>query len=62
MKGLLTLWDPATKRFNSEYLDKDQFKKTKANTVQGLFPILIKDLPHEHKNSILSMLKDVILC
>ena len=60
LKGLLSLYDPATKRYNSQYLDVDEFIKSKANTVQGLFPIMITDLPQEQKDSILSMLRDVL--
>lgn len=53
LKGLLSLYDQKNKMFTSEYLDGDAYKRTRANTVQGLFPILITDLPQEHKNSIL---------
>ena len=61
LKGLLSFYDPEIKRYTSEYLDVDRFRRTRANTVQGLFPILITDLPQDHKYSILSMLRDVIL-
>jgi hypothetical protein len=44
LKGLLSFWDPTTKKFTSEYLDGDVYKRTHANTVQGLFPILVTDL------------------
>ena len=58
-KGLVSLYDPTLKRYTSEYLDGSVYKRTKANTVQALFPILLTDIPQEHKDSIISMLKDV---
>ena len=41
LKGLLSLYDPQLKRYTSEYLYKDEFKRTRANTVQALFPLLV---------------------
>jgi hypothetical protein len=51
--------DDSLGRYVSEYLDGSEYKKTKANTVQALFPLLIEELPLEHKREITAMLRDV---
>jgi len=38
-------------------LDGDEYKPTKKNTVQALFPIIVPDIPQKHKDSIIEMLK-----
>jgi hypothetical protein len=59
LKGLVSLWDEEKGRYVSHYLDGSTYKKTQKNTVQSLFPILVPGIPQKHKDSIISMLKDV---
>lgn len=59
VKGLISLYDEQLGRYVSHYLDGDQYKPTKKNTVQALFPILIPEIPQKHKEGILQMLKSV---
>lgn len=42
----------------SRYLDGKEFKQCKKNTVQSLFPIIVPDIPEEHKQQIYAFLKD----
>lgn len=61
LKGLTSLYDEQKGRYVSHYLDGSEYKPTKKNTVQALFPILVPDIPQKHKDSIVEMLKSVIL-
>ena len=45
----------------SHYLDGEEYKQCQKNTVQSLFPLIVPDIPEEHKNSILALLKDVFI-
>jgi hypothetical protein len=59
LKGLTSLYDPSKKRYVSHYLDGDVYRPTQKNTVQAMFPIIVPDIPQEHKDSILEMLGSV---
>ena len=52
LKGLTSLYDEQKGRYVSHYLDGSEYKPTKKNTVQALFPILVPDIPQKHKDSI----------
>jgi hypothetical protein len=50
---------PAQGRFNTLYIDSDgQEKASVANTVQNLFPLLLRDLPAQHVDRIEAELRD----
>lgn len=56
---LSKMWIPSQNQFNSLYIDWDgQEKASIANTIQNLFPLLLKDLPADKKTSIVNQLKD----
>ena len=59
MKGLISLYDEEKERYVSHYLDGAEYKKTKKNTVQSLFPLIVPDIPQKHRDGILAMLRDV---
>ena len=59
LKGLTSLYDSSKGHYVSHYLDGDEYKPTRKNTVQVLFPLLVPDIPQEHKDSILAMLQSV---
>ena len=59
LKGLTSLYDEEKARYVSHYLDADEFKPTKKNTVQALFPLIVPDIPQKHKDSIIAMLTSV---
>jgi hypothetical protein len=53
------MWIPSQGQFNSLFIDWDGKEKTSiANTVQNLFPLLLKDLPEDKKNFLTNQLKD----
>ena len=60
LKGLLSLYDTEHQRYMSRYLDGSEYKQCKKNTVQSLFPIIVPDIPEDHKKSILALLQDVL--
>ncbi len=59
LKGLTSLYDSSKGHYVSHYLDGDEYKPTRKNTVQVLFPLLVPDIPQQHKDSILAMLQSV---
>ena len=59
LKGLNTLYDMKKGRYVSKYLDGSQYKTAHKNTVQALFPLIVPDIPDKHRESIITMLKDV---
>lgn len=53
------MWISEQGHFNSLYIDDDGIEKHSiANTIQNLFPLLLKDLPTDKKDLIVSQLKD----
>jgi hypothetical protein len=53
------MWQADQGHFNSLYIDSDGVEKvSQANTVQNLFPLLLKDLPKQYLQVILSQLQD----
>lgn len=55
-KGVLSLWDSSQNRFLSKFRSGGTDHPAKANTVQGLFPLLL-DLPAEMREALLGLLK-----
>lgn len=53
LKGLISLYDEEKGRYFSKYLDADEYKPTKKNTVQVLFPLIVPDIPQRHKDNII---------
>jgi hypothetical protein len=55
----LHMWDETSQTYQSRYTDSDgQDKFSVANSVQNLFPLLLKDLPAEKVAMITSQLAD----
>ena len=59
-QAILTLmWNEDTQSFQSKYTDSDGVDKfSMANSVQNLFPLLLKDLPADKVDFIASQLAD----
>lgn len=53
------MWDESSQSFQSVYKDVDGVDKfSTSNTVQNLFPLLLRDLPHDKLNTIIVQLED----
>ena len=58
LSGVEALFDEEKGYYVSKYLDRDMYTKTRAFTVQSLFPILLPEIDTKHKNQIIAALKD----